>query len=94
MTSVFRWDPEKARSNLAKHGVTFEEAASAFQDTLSVTVGDPLHSIDENRFVTMGRSERGRTLVVVHSDFGDAIRIISARLATPCERKNYEEGTI
>jgi uncharacterized protein len=94
MTSVFRWDPKKARSNVAKHGVTFEEAASAFRDTLSVTVGDPLHSTEENRFVTIGRSERGRTLVVVHSDFEDAIRIISARLATRRERRNYEEGTL
>jgi uncharacterized DUF497 family protein len=94
MTSVFRWDPKKARSNLAKHGVTFEEAASAFRDTLSVTLSDPLHSIEENRFVTVGRSKRGRTLVVVHSDFEDAIRIISARLATRRERRNYEEGTL
>ena len=94
MTSVFRRDPEKARSILAKHGVSFEEAASAFRDALSVTVGDPLHSTDENRFVTMGRSERGRALVVVHSDYGDSIRIISARIATRRERKKYEEGTL
>jgi uncharacterized DUF497 family protein len=94
MTSVFRWDPKKARSNVAKHGVTFEEAASAFRDTLSVTLSDPLHSIEENRFVTVGRSKRGRTLVVVHSDFEDAIRIITARLATRRERRNYEEGTL
>ncbi|HUY13141.1 MAG TPA: BrnT family toxin [Terriglobia bacterium] len=94
MGPVFRWDPEKARSNLRKHGVSFEEAASVFRDILSVTVSDPLHSTEESRFVTLGRSERGRTLVVVHTEFGDAIRIISARLATRRERKDYEEGTL
>ena len=91
MTSVFWWDAEKARSNVSKHGVTFEEAASVFRDSLSVTVSDPLHSTEESRFVTMGQSERGRTLVVVHSEFGDAIR---ARLATRRERRDYEEGTL
>jgi len=94
MTSVFWWDAEKARSNVSKHAVTFEEAASVFRDTLSVTVSDPLHSTEESRFVTMGQSERGRTLVVVHSELGDAIRIISARLATRRERRDYEEGTL
>ena len=94
MASVFRWDPEKARSNLRKHGVTFEEAASVFRDILSVTTSDPLHSTDESRFVTIGRSDRDRTLVVVHSEFGETIRIISVRLATRRERRQYEEGTL
>jgi uncharacterized DUF497 family protein len=58
MGPVFRWDPEKARSNLRKHGVTFEEAASAFRDIFSVTIGDPLHSTEESRFVTIGRSDQ------------------------------------
>jgi uncharacterized DUF497 family protein len=93
MASFFRWDPEKARSNVRKHGVTFEEAASVFRDTLSVTISDPLHSSEESRFVTIGRSDRGRTLVVVHSDPGDAIRIISVRLPTRRERRDYEEDT-
>ena len=93
MVPAFYWNPEKARQNARKHGVTFEEAASVFPDTLSITVSDPLHSVDENRFVTLGVSDRGRTLVVVHSDFEDAIRIISARLATRREKRNYEEGT-
>ena len=93
MGSVLRWDPEKARSNLRKHGVSFEEAASLFRDVLSVTISDPLHSSEESRFVTMGRSDRGRTLVVVHSEVGETIRIISARVATPRERRKYEEGT-
>ena len=93
MGSVLRWDPEKARSNLRKHGVSFEEAASLFRDVLSVTISDPLHSSEESRFVTIGRSDRGRTLVVVHSEVGETIRIISARVATPRERRKYEEGT-
>jgi uncharacterized protein len=92
MISFFRWDPEKACQNLRKHGVTFEEAISVFRDTLSVTIDDPLHSIEENRFVTIGYSSRRRTLVVVHSDSEDAIRIISARLPTRAERREYEES--
>jgi uncharacterized protein len=91
MGPVLRWDAEKARSNLQKHGVTFEEAASVFRDVLSVTITDPLHSTAENRFVTIGRSDRDRTLVVVHAEFGETIRIISARRATRGERRAYEE---
>jgi uncharacterized DUF497 family protein len=94
MGPVFRWDAEKARSNLRKHGVTFEEAASAFRDIFSVTIGDPLHSTEESRFVTIGRSDQGRTFAVVHSDFEETIRIISARLATRRERKEYEEAAL
>ena len=93
MGSVLRWDPEKARSNLRKHGVSFEEAASLFRDVLSVTISDPLHSSEESRFVIIGRSHRGQALVVVHSELGETIRIISARVATPRERRKYEEGT-
>jgi len=94
MRPVLRWDLEKARSNLRKHGVTFEEAASVFRDVLSVTISDRLHSIEESRFVTVGRSGRDRTVVVVHSEIGETIRIISARLATARERREYEEGTL
>ena len=93
MGSVLRWDPEKARSNLRKHGVSFEEAASLFRDVLSVTISDPLHSSEESRFVTIGRSDSGRTLIVVHSEMGESIRIISARVATRRERRKYEEDT-
>lgn len=94
METVLRWDPRKARANLKKHGVTFEEAGSVLRDVLSTTVSDPLHSTEEDRFVTVGRSKRGRTLVVVHSDSEESIRIISARHATAKERREYEEGTI
>ncbi len=86
----FEWDQSKARKNLAKHRVDFAEAASIFGDSLSITISDPMHSIDEERFVTMGTSAEGRLLVVVHTDRIDTIRIISARKATKRERTVYE----
>jgi uncharacterized DUF497 family protein len=88
----FEWDPAKAAENLAKHGVSFEEAATVFRDTLSATGRDPDHSVGEERFVTFGISTSGRLLVVAHTERGDKIRLISARLATSGERKIYEEG--
>ena len=88
----FEWDPGKAAENLAKHGVSFEEAATVFRDTLSATGADPDHSVGEERFVIFGMSTGGRLLVVAHTEHGDIIRIISARLATSGERKIYEEG--
>ena len=92
MNSEFAWDPIKAASNLQKHGVSFTEAATVFFDPLSITVPDPMHSLSEDRFVITGLSYQQRHLVVVHSDRGDRIRIISARLATSSERKKYESG--
>ena len=89
---IFEWDPQKAKSNLKKHGVSFEEASTAFQDTLSLAIDDPLHSIDEERVVLIGMSNKNRLLVVVHAERGDNIRIISARKATKEERKNYESN--
>jgi uncharacterized DUF497 family protein len=90
---LFDWDPAKASSNLAKHGVTFAEASSVFGDPLSYTMPDPLHAESvEDRFVTIGRSVRQRTLVVVHSDRAGRVRIISARLATRREQRAYEEA--
>ena len=88
----FEWDPKKAASNRRKHGVTFEEATSALRDVFSATGHDPDHSEDEERFVTFGISSQGRLLAVSHTDRGNAIRIISARLATNVERQIYEEG--
>ena len=88
----FGWDPDKAAENLAKHGVSFEEAATVFRDVLSATGTDPDHSFDEERFVTFGISTAGRLLTIAHTDRDDTIRIISARPATPSERKIYEEG--
>ena len=86
------WDPAKARANLRKHGVTFEEAAIALGDDLAITAADPDHSRGESRFVTFGVSSAGRLLVVSHSERGDRLRIISARTATKGERRIYEEA--
>jgi hypothetical protein len=87
----FEWDPQKAEANVKKHGVTFEEAVTVFGDPVSVTIGDPLHSAGEHRFVIIGRSQQGRILVVVHTERGERIRLISARRATKHERRQYEE---
>lgn len=92
MDTEFEWDPEKAESNFQKHNVSFAEAATVFFDLLSIAVLDPMHS-DEDRFVITGLSYQQRHLVVVHSDRGDRIRLINARLATPSERKKYESGS-
>jgi len=92
MGLVFEWDDRKAEANVHKHGVSFEEASTVFADALALTVFDPLHSEDEDRYVTLGRSQRQRLLVVVFTDREDRIRIISARVATRRERKDYEEG--
>ena len=78
---------------MRKHGVGFEEAATAFGDVLSVTVADPDHSLDEERFILLGLTGRSGLLVIAHTGRGDAIRLISARLATAKERRGYEEGT-
>lgn len=88
----FVWDVRKARSNLSKHGVSFEEANSVFLDPLSATGADPDHCLGENRWLTFGVSLQERFLVVSHADEGDTIRIISARLGTRPERKIYEDG--
>jgi uncharacterized DUF497 family protein len=90
---TFEWDSKKAAWNKKKHKISFEEASTVFKDPLFFTIADEMHSIaDEQRFVTIGQSNKGRTLVVVHSEKGDAIRIISARKATRRERKAYEKG--
>jgi uncharacterized DUF497 family protein len=88
----FEWDSRKARSNLSKHGIGFEEASTIFGDFLSLTIPDPDHSITERRYITMGRAFNGKLLVVVHTDRSDNIRIISARRASRRERRFYEQG--
>ncbi len=88
---LFEWDPDKARRNIKIHGISFDEASTAFKDTLSLTIHDPLHSDEEERFILIGNSTRNHLLVVVHTDRGERIRIISARKATQKERKQYEE---
>ena len=87
----FEWNALKAARNVRKHGVSFDEASSVFFDPLSATGDDPDHSLEERRFVTFGMSSSGRLLVVTHMEQYDAIRIITARLATRTERKLYEE---
>ena len=87
---IFEWDPKKAKTNLEKHGVSFEEASTAFKDLLSLTIDDPLHSSDEERLILIGMSYNIRMLVIVHTESGDNIRIISARKATKKERNYYE----
>lgn len=91
MSLEFEWDRRKAALNNRKHGVSFEEAATAFGDPRSLTVPDPEHSRDEDRFVLLGVSYQGRLLVVVHTERGDNLRIISARRATKRERQQYGE---
>jgi hypothetical protein len=88
----FEWDPDKAARNLAKHGVSFDEAATVFGDPLAMTYFDPDHSDEEDRFVTFGHSDQGRLLVVSHTDREVRVRIISARAATRKERRQYEQG--
>ena len=87
----FVWDPEKARTNEAKHDVSFFEACEVFSDELSSTVRDPDHSLDENRYLIFGISKVGRHLVVSYTDRDGRIRLISARPMTPQERRAYEQ---
>ena len=87
----FEWDEDKAARNLEKHQVAFSEAATIFGDPLSSTFPDPDHSIDEDRYITIGTSDQGRVLIVSHTNREDRTRIISARKATRSERKAYEE---
>jgi hypothetical protein len=92
MGLLFEWDQKKARHNIKMHGVSFDEASTAFRDPLSRTIADPLHSKGEERLVLIGESLKRRLLVVVHAERGDRVRIISARLATNKERLRYEEN--
>jgi len=89
---LFEWDSDKARKNIEIHDVSFDEASTAFGDALSLTIHDPLHSDEEDRFILIGNSYKSRLLVVVHTERGNKIRIISARKATKKERKQYEEN--
>jgi uncharacterized DUF497 family protein len=93
MPLSFEWDPGKAGANLAKHGVSFEEASTLFGDELALTIPDPAHSLVERRFVTIGNSHQQRILVAVHTERGNNMRLISARCASRKERHQYEEAT-
>jgi uncharacterized protein len=87
----FAWYAQKAAANRLKHGVTFEEAITAFGDPLSSTIDDPDHSEVEPRSLLIGTSSRGRLLVVSYVDLDYRLRIISATLATRRERWDHEE---
>lgn len=86
----FEWNEEKAEKNLAKHRVAFDEATTVFDDPLHVDFYDPDHSDEEERYLIVGRSRRGRLLILSYMERGDAVRLISAREATPAERRTYE----
>lgn len=88
----FEWDDGKAKANLTKHGVSFEQAATVFGDPMSLTIPDPAHSKVEVRAIVLGQSHQRKLLVVVHTERGDNIRIVSARRASRRERKTYEES--
>lgn len=87
---LFDWDEEKAKSNLAEHGISFDEATSVFDDPLFLTFADPEHSLQEQHFLIMRESARGRLLVISYTDRKDITRLISVRPATRKERKAYE----
>jgi uncharacterized DUF497 family protein len=92
MGLIFEWDEEKAKENLRKHQVSFEEAKTVFNDPFSITIPDPQHSADEYRYIDVGCSSKGQILVVVYTERQPNIRIISCRRATKSERRVYEEG--
>lgn len=87
----FEWSADKARASELRHGVAFSEATEVFGDPLALTFEDHEHSTHERRYLTFGLSAAGRPLVVAHTARGDTIRIISARLMTPRERRGYEQ---
>jgi uncharacterized DUF497 family protein len=92
MKPNFEWEPEKAKKNIRKHDVNFEEASSIFDDPIFITVIDEEHSTDEERYITIGISNKNRLLLVAHTERDDQIRIISAIKATKNEEKFYEEA--
>ena len=88
----FEWDKNKAKVNLQRHQISFEEAESVFDDSFSLTINDDSHSFDESRFITIGESKTGRLILVCHTIGAENVRIISARKPSHKERKDYENG--
>ena len=88
---TFEWDEDKSKRNLGKHGVAFDEANTVFNDPFTITKADPDHSDEEDRYIDVGLSSKGRVLVVWYTERGKNIRIIGCRKATPFERSTYEE---
>lgn len=89
---IYEWDPKKAKANLRKHRVSFEQAATVFLDPLAITYPDPDHSDEEFREITVGHSAKLGVIFLSHTQRGNRIRIIGARKATRSERKQYEES--
>lgn len=94
MNLTFEWYEEKAGQNLKKHNISFEEAKTVFNDPFSITIPDPVHSNDEQRYIDIGCSSKGRILVVVYTERGSNIRIISCRKAVKKERRVYEKENL
>lgn len=92
MESNFEWNENKANENYRDHRVSFVEGATIFADPFSITIDDPDHSVDEQRYIGIGTSEKGRVLVVSYTERSGKIRIISCRKATRSEWRRYEEG--
>jgi len=86
----YEWDPAKARANFAKHGVRFADAVTVLEDDLALTMRDP-SSDEEERWITLGRNDLARVIVVVYTWRQDNVRLISARPATAREKSQYEE---
>ena len=91
MALTFEWDEDKSKENLLKHGVSFDEAKTVFNDPFGMTVADPDHSSHEDRYIDMGMSSRDRVLMVWYTDRGSNIRIIGSRKVAPSQRRQYEE---
>lgn len=89
MALTFEWDTNKAKTNFEKHGISFEEAATLFADENSITIDDPVHSLNEKRSITIGLTFKRKLLVAVHTERNSKIRIISARSASRKEKKQY-----
>jgi len=94
MELIFEWDEEKAKRNISKHKVSFEEAKTIFDDPFLMTFPDPDHSDSEQRYLNLGCSSKGRILVVIHAERGSHTRIINCRKATRNERRAYEEAEL
>lgn len=92
MELIFEWDEEKAKANLKRHKVSFEEAKTVFNDPFLLTFPDPEHSKGEQRYINIGVSSKGRVLIAIHTEREGNTRLISCRKATPSERRTYEEG--
>jgi len=92
MEQHFEWDEEKAEENIKKHGIGFWEAVTVFRDPLAITIHDPDHSRDEDRFLTVGMTSRNRIVVTAFTERGPCIRVISCREVSKSEKRKYEEG--